>query len=389
VAPVCAAPPADLLAWFPAEGNAIDVEGGNNGTALNGAGYSNAKVAQGFTFNGSTAVVEVPDNTAWDFASNNFTVQAWVNFAAISGTDVLVGHSEGSGSVNKWLFWLKSGKLEFHLNGSAVSNITSDANFTPVLGRWYHVAVTRSGNTYKFYVDGAQNGTDRFDSNTVPAANAPLSLGKAEALAAMSGSLDEVQIFSRALTPAEIQSVYNASKEGFCVDAPSMTSAVSRKTHGPAGAFDLNLPLTGAPAVECRSAGASGDHTIVVTFNNTVTEGSAAVSSGSVSGTPTFSGNTATINLTGVPNAQQITVTLTNVKDGFAQVLPNASVPMNVLLGDTTGNKAVTASDIGQVKAESGQPISQANFRIDVSLNGILNGSDLSMTKAAAGTLIP
>ena len=62
---------------------------------------------------------------------------------------------------------------------------------------------------------------------------------------------------------------------------------------------------------------------------------------------------------------------------------------MNVLLGDTTGNKAVTSSDIGQVKAESGQPISPANFRIDVSLNGVLNGSDLSMTKAASGTVIP
>ena len=59
---------------------------------------------------------------------------------------------------------------------------------------------------------------------------------------------------------------------------------------------------------------------------------------------------------------------------------------MNVLLGDTTRNKAVTASDIGQVsKAESGQPISPANFRVDISLNGILNGSDLSMTKAAGG----
>jgi hypothetical protein len=386
---VCMVAPADLVAWYPAEGNAIDVESGNTGAALNGAGYANAKAGQGFTFNGSTSVIEVPNAPAWNFGANNFTVQTWVNFAAISGSDVLVGHSEGSGSVNKWLFWLKSGKLEFQLNGSAVSNITSDATFTPVLGRWYHVAVTRTGNTYKFYVDGVQNGTDRFDSNTVPTANAPLTLGKAEALAAMSGSLDEVQIFSRALTGAEIQSVYNASTEGLCVEAPATTSAASRKTHGLAGAFDLNLPLTGAPGVECRSAGATGDHTMVVSFNNTVTEGNAAVSSGSVSGTPTFSGNTMTINLTGVPNAQQITVSLTNVKDAFAQVLPSTSISMNVLLGDTTGNKAVTASDIAQVKAESGQPITPANFRIDVSLNGILNGSDLSMTKSASGTIIP
>jgi hypothetical protein len=309
-----------------------------------------------------------------------------VKFAAVSGSEVLVGHSEGTGSVNKWLFWLKNGKLEFHLNGSAVSNITSDANFAPVLGRWYHVAMTRSGNTYKFYVDGVQNGTDRFDGNSVPTANAPLSLGKAEALAAMNGSLDEVQIFSSALTPAEIQSVYNASTEGFCVDAPAMVSAVSRKIHAAAGTFDINLPLTGAPGVECRT----GSQTIVVSFNNPVTEGNVAVSAGSVSGTPTFSGNTMTINLAGVPNPQRITLTLTNVKDAFAQVLPNASILMNVLLGDTNGSGTVSASDIAQIKASSGQAVSIANFRQDVNVSGgSINASDIGLVKAQSGSSLP
>ena len=95
------------------------------------------------------------------------------------------------------------------------------------------------------------------------------------------------------------------------------------------------------------------------------------------------------VNLTGVSNAQQITVQLSNVTDAVGQTLATNNVSMNVLLGDTTGNKAVTSSDIGQVKAESGQPLTPANFRADVSLNGMINGSDLAMTKAAAGTLIP
>ena len=98
VGPVCVAPPADLVAWYPGEGNAIDVKSGNNGTALNGAAFANAKAGQGFTFNGSTSVIEVPNAPAWNFGANNFTMQTWVNFAALSGSDVLVGHSQGTGS---------------------------------------------------------------------------------------------------------------------------------------------------------------------------------------------------------------------------------------------------------------------------------------------------
>ena len=386
---VCTAPPANLVAWYPAEGNAVDVKSGSNGAALNGAGFASGKVFQGFTFNGTTAVIEVPNNAAWDFGANDFTVETWVNFSAISGSDVLVGHSEGSGSVNKWLFWLQNGKLEFHMNGSAVSNITSDASFTPALGLWYHVAVTRSGNAYKFYVDGAQNGTDRFDSNVVPAANAPLTLGKAEALASVNGLLDEVQIFNRALSAAEVLSVYNASTEGFCVDALAAVSAVSRKTHGTSGDFDIPLPFTGAPGVESRSGGMNGVHKIVITFNNPLTAASAAVSAGSILGAPTFAGNSISVNLTGVPNAQQITVTLTDATDAFGQTLPSTTVSMNVLVGDSTGNKIVNGSDVSQTKALSGDPVDASKFRCDFNADGSVNASDISQVKAASGTFVP
>src|SRR6478735_7061054 len=106
------------------------------------------------------------------------------------------------------------------------------------------------------------------------------------------------------------------------VRAFQATSAVSRKTHGPAGFFDIPLPLSAAPGVECR---AGGDLLIVITFSNPIASGNAAVISGvgSVAGSPTVSGNTITVNLTGVANAQMITVRLSNVTDSFSQVLPN------------------------------------------------------------------
>src|SRR5207302_1822821 len=58
-------------------------------------------------------------------------------------------------------------------------------------------------------------------------------------------------------------------------------SAVSRKTHGSAGTFDVDLPLTGTPGIECRSGGANGNYMMVFKFANTLSNvGSASVSSG-------------------------------------------------------------------------------------------------------------
>jgi dockerin type I repeat protein len=168
-----------------------------------------------------------------------------------------------------------------------------------------------------------------------------------------------------------------------------LTSAVSRKTHGGAGDFDVDLPLTGEPGVECRSSG--GDHAFVITFSNPVVSGDASVTSGSgnVAGSPTFSGNTMTVNLTGVTDVQQITVTLSNVTDSFAQVLPDTPVSANMLIGDTNGNKTVNASDVAQTKGQSGLPVTAANFRTDVNASGTITASDIAQAKANAGHTLP
>ena len=115
--------------------------------------------------------------------------------------------------------------------------------------------------------------------------------------------------------------------------------------------------------MECRNGG--GNHTLVVTFSNTMVSGNASVTSGtgSVAGSPTFSGNTMTVNLTGVADVQKITLTLSNVTDSSAQVLPDTALSVNMLIGDTNGNKMVNASDVAQTKAQSGLPVTAANFR--------------------------
>jgi hypothetical protein len=169
---------------------------------------------------------------------------------------------------------------------------------------------------------------------------------------------------------------------------PCITAAVSRKTHGIGGTFDLNLPVIGSPGIECRTGGASGDHKVVATFSAPVTLTSASISSGTgtVSST-TVSGNQVFVNLTGIANAQTIVITLFGVNDGANT--GNVSILMGVLLGDTTANGSVNSSDISQTKSKSGQAVTSANFRQDVTINGTVNSSDISLVKSKSGTALP
>ena len=174
---------------------------------------------------------------------------------------------------------------------------------------------------------------------------------------------------------------------------PGLTSAVSRKTHGTAGPFDVNLPLSGTRGVECRSGGgATGDHTIIFTFsNNLTTVASASVTCGSVSSSGIGPNpNQYTVNLTGenACNTQYITVTLTGVVDSSGATF-NVAQQMGLLLGDTTANGLVNSSDISQTQSQSGQTVTSSNFREDVTVNGLINSSDISLVQSKSGTSLP
>ncbi|MGZ9128203.1 MAG: reprolysin-like metallopeptidase, partial [Candidatus Binatia bacterium] len=171
--------------------------------------------------------------------------------------------------------------------------------------------------------------------------------------------------------------------------APALTlvSAASRKTHARVGDFDINLPLTGEPGLECRT-GAAG-HTLVFTFTSDVVSGSATVTSGAgTAGASNFSGNTMSLDLSGVADIQTLEMTLTGVTDSFAQVLSDTVVYVHFLLGDTTGNTTVNTSDVTQTKSESGNGVTAANFRSDFNISGTVNTSDVGQVKAVSGNFI-
>ena len=177
-----------------------------------------------------------------------------------------------------------------------------------------------------------------------------------------------------------------------CAKNAELLSVVSSKVHGTAGTFDVNLPLTGSPGIECRTGGTNGEHTIIFTFVNPLVSVGSATMSGSgmidMSNTGINPSNPHEyiVSLTGVANAQTITVTLAGITDSTGAFTSSLSAPMGVLLGDTTANRQVNSSDIAQTQSQSGQPVGEGNFREDVTVNGEINSSDIGMVQSKSGT---
>jgi serine protease AprX len=170
--------------------------------------------------------------------------------------------------------------------------------------------------------------------------------------------------------------------------APVPTFVASRKIHGTAGTFDIPLPLTGNPGIECRSGGVTQ---VVLVFGQPVTFTGASVTSGTgtVSSTSGNGTNQAIINLTGVTNVQTITVSLLGVSFAAGGASADIPVSIGVLLGDVTANKVVSNTDVSGVKTQVAAPVTSSNFRNDVTANGVISNTDVSTTKTQVGTTLP
>jgi hypothetical protein len=180
---------------------------------------------------------------------------------------------------------------------------------------------------------------------------------------------------------------------GTTVPLVPVTSIVSRRAHGNVGVFDIPLPVTGPPGIECRSGGANGDYTIIFTFANTLI----SVDDVSVpSGVGTVSSSWISsdmyqyfVNLTGVANAQVIKVSLSNVSDAVGNFSSAVSAQMGMLLGDVDATGRVDGNDVSATQSHTRQSISGTNFRYDVNATGRIDGNDVSITQGQTRTSLP
>jgi hypothetical protein len=223
ISPNCAvSAPTGLISWWTGNFTANDEVSTNNSTLENGATYAPGEVGYAFSFNGVDQYVSVPDNPAWGFGTNAFSIDLWANFSAVGGAPAFLANDDGGGSTYKWIFWLNGSTLQLHVNTpSGDATYIASYSFSPTVGEWYHIALTRNGSTFLFYVDGSL-----VSSNTstvvIPTPDAPLTIGQAEGGFYFSGLLDEIQIYSRALSASEVQAIYQAGTNGMCAPTPLM-----------------------------------------------------------------------------------------------------------------------------------------------------------------------
>lgn len=223
--PPCAPAPSDLISWWPAEGNANDIAGGNNGSLSNGAGFGPGVVGQAFTLNGTNQYVVVPDAPSLRPAS--LSVEGWFNIQAFNGVRVLVAKPYGAGTWDSFAVWYGSGALSGEIVTASAEEPVLSYTWSPASGSWHHIAYTYNAATalQTFYVDGLKvasssaSGPIAYDSH-------PFQIGadieNGVPAYFFDGLIDEVSLYSRALTAGEIAAIYNAGSSGKCALPPSI-----------------------------------------------------------------------------------------------------------------------------------------------------------------------
>lgn len=206
--------PAGLAGWWRAENDAQDSVGMNHGVLRNGAGFAAGRVGQAFALDGTDDCIEIPDAPALRPVS--VTLEAWVAFQVTSGVQVLFTKPRGAGPFDgdSYALWMDFGSLK-----GAARDFTLSAPFAPVQGRWYHLAYTfdTGANQQVLYIDSIPAASGSANSPIAYGAQ-PLLLGCAmhngALVSFLHGHIDEASIYNRALSGAEIASVYNAGAAG-------------------------------------------------------------------------------------------------------------------------------------------------------------------------------
>lgn len=177
---------------------------------------------------------------------------------------------------------------------------------------------------------------------------------------------------------------------GVAIHAQTLTmlSAVSRKTHGSAGTFDIPLSLGLLFTNVTIEPRIGGPTTIVFTFSHNIsTKGSTLSSTNFAISNATYSNavistNTLTLNLTDVIDRSQVLVFLRGITDACGSDLTDTDyVAIRARWGNVNQDGQVTLGDMQVVKHSIGRPITAANFLCDINLDGSITIDDTQAVK--------
>ncbi len=240
VAQSCTQPPSGLVGWWPGDGNANDISGGGqNGTIKDGVIFSPGKVNLGFDLNGIDGRVEITDSPAFHFGTGDLTIEAWIKTpAGATNYQSIIGKEQQSFPYPSIVFRLTDGGLlqfavtdcgtgacGFSEPGEGGSRQPVQSPFRVDDDVFHHVAGVRHSSGYELYVDGQLVATRlepaRNGDNGVPFFIGIQGIQKTSVgslIFPFNGIIDKLEIYNRALTPSEIQGIFNAGSAGKCKD---------------------------------------------------------------------------------------------------------------------------------------------------------------------------
>ncbi|MCK4447098.1 MAG: DUF1565 domain-containing protein, partial [Candidatus Marinimicrobia bacterium] len=192
-----------LVAYYPFNGNANDESSNGNNGKVNGATlttdrFGNANSAYSFNRNNQN-YINCGNDISFDI-TNQITLGAWIKPVDV-GFGILIGKRYE-------IYYLRfyNNSLNFYLSGCDHMISYSSSNFD--INKWYFITATYDGDNMKLYVDGV-NVISEVETDKILTGDDPLVIGGSIQGCYFNGTIDEVNIYNRALTQSEIDSLYN------------------------------------------------------------------------------------------------------------------------------------------------------------------------------------
>jgi len=295
----CTQPPAGMVGWWPADGNANDIINGNNGTLVGDVSYKPGIAREAFDFTGGQNIdqgVDVPAAPVLD-VKTAITIVAWIKplgvFAPIVEYKAPDYPNQPFG-IHFWQYSRNGRPDSLYVNlvdtNHAYHQLWAEGTLT--VGKWNHVAMTydQTGNC-SLYVNGMQVATQFFGVFEMKT-DKGLYIGyrpqtPGDGWYSFNGGIDEVAIFNRALTTDEVRAIYLSGSAGMCKNYPPVANAGPDQTVEMTSCAGASVALNGA-----ASADPDGDP-----LTYTWTENGLTIATG-VNPTVTLAYGTHTITLT-------------------------------------------------------------------------------------------
>ena len=186
-----------------------DASGQRNNGAVSNTAWTTGKFGQALSFNGTSSWVTVNNATSLNL-SNRMTLEVWVYPTTTSGWRTVIMREPNAN------YYLDSSNGSFTGAGPSAgvnngSNQDVYGSSSLPLNTWSHLAATWDGTTLRVYVNGAQVASKAI-GQAIVATTSPLHIGGNSNWGEyFAGKIDEVRVYNRALSQAEIQADMNTA----------------------------------------------------------------------------------------------------------------------------------------------------------------------------------